>query len=201
MSGIVAQNLNRQSGLIKAAEAGGGAWTFISKTTASGDSTISIASGIDSTYGVYLITCKSIHPSNTATEFTINFRDGSTAYDADKVTTYIKIRHAEADDLDNFVYDTGNDATGTGGHLLMENVGNQNDASTSGTIYLYNPSSTTFVKNYICDFHSMAPDPPVADHILTAGYCNVTAAIDGVQFAFDTGNIDSGDFCLYGLST
>ena len=47
----------------------------------------------------------------------------------------------------------------------------------------------------------MAPDPPVADHILTAGYCNVTAAIDGVQFAFDTGNIDSGDFCLYGLST
>ena len=201
MSGIVAQNLNRQSGLIKAAEAGGGAWTFISKTTASGDSTISIASGIDSTYGVYLITCNSIHPATTASEFRINFRDGSTAYDATKVTTYIKIRHAEADDLDGLVYDDGNDTAGTGGHLLMENVGNQNDASTSGTIYLYNPSSTTFVKNYICDFHSMAPDPAVADHILSAGYCNVTAAIDGVQFAFDTGNIDSGDFCLYGLST
>jgi len=47
----------------------------------------------------------------------------------------------------------------------------------------------------------MDPDPAVADHILTAGYCNVTAAIDGVQFALSAGTIDSGDFCLYGLST
>ena len=199
MSGIIAQNTLGNSGLIKSPE-GGGAWTFISKTTASSDSTVSIASGIDSTYGVYLITCNNVHPATTASEFRINFRDGGSAYDATKVTTYIKLRHKEDDTLTNFVYDDGNDVAGTGGHLLMENVGNQNDASTSGTIYLYNPSSTTYVKNYICDFHSMAPDAAVADHILSAGYCNVTAAIDGVQFAFDTGNIDSGDFCLYGLT-
>ena len=35
--------------------------------------------------------------------------------------------------------------------------------------------------------------------IHVAGYCNVTAAIDAVQFKFNTGNIDAGDICLYGI--
>ena len=33
-----------------------------------------------------------------------------------------------------------------------------------------------------------------------AGYCNVTAAIDGAQFKFSSGNIDSGTIKLYGVS-
>ena len=32
-----------------------------------------------------------------------------------------------------------------------------------------------------------------------AGYCNVTAAIDGVQFAMSSGNIDAGSIKLYGI--
>ena len=199
MSGIIAQNTLDSSGLIKAPE-GGGAWNFISKTTASGDSTISIASGIDSTYKLYVITCKNIHPQTTNSEFRINFRDGGSAYDATKTTTFIKTRHAENDAVAATVYDDGGDVVGTGGHLLMENVGADNDASCSGIIYLFDPSSTTFVKHFITDFTSMSGDP-MADRVLSAGYINVTAAIDGVQFAFDAGNIDVGDFCLYGLTT
>ena len=33
-----------------------------------------------------------------------------------------------------------------------------------------------------------------------AGYCNVTAAIDGVQFSMSSGNIDSGTIKMYGVS-
>ena len=33
-----------------------------------------------------------------------------------------------------------------------------------------------------------------------AGYCNTTTAIDGVQFKFASGNIDSGVIKLYGVS-
>jgi hypothetical protein len=33
----------------------------------------------------------------------------------------------------------------------------------------------------------------------TAGYCNVTAAIDGVQFSYSSGNIDAGKIKLYGI--
>ena len=33
-----------------------------------------------------------------------------------------------------------------------------------------------------------------------AGYCNVTAAIDGVIFKMSSGNIDSGTIKLYGIT-
>ena len=59
MSGVVAQNINRHSGLIKAPEAGGGAWTFIKKLTASASGTLSFVDGasdvvLDSTYAEYM---------------------------------------------------------------------------------------------------------------------------------------------------
>ena len=60
-------------------------------------------------------------------------------------------------------------------------------------------ASTTFVKHFITDINSTSGDN-ASDRILVAGYCNVTAAIDGVQFSFSTGNIDSGDIKLYGIS-
>ena len=34
-----------------------------------------------------------------------------------------------------------------------------------------------------------------------SGYFNTTAVIDDIQFKMDSGNIDSGDICLYGLTT
>ena len=51
MSGILAQNIQDNSGLIKAPE-GGGAWNFISNTTISDDATI-LVEGLDSTYKLY----------------------------------------------------------------------------------------------------------------------------------------------------
>ncbi len=182
-----------------------GTYTFIKKITASSSATVSFVDGssdvvLDNTYKEYVFTCKNIHPQTTNSEFRINFRDGGSAYDATKTTTFIKTRHAENDAVAATVYDDGGDVVGTGGHLLMENVGADNDASCCGIIYLFDPSSTTFVKHFTTDFTSMSGDP-MADRVLSAGYINVTAAIDGVQFAFDAGNIDVGDFCLYGLTT
>ena len=60
MTGKISDNLGRSSGLVKAPE-GGGAWNFISKVTASADATVSITSGIDDTYKLYLITLKDVH--------------------------------------------------------------------------------------------------------------------------------------------
>jgi len=34
---------------------------------------------------------------------------------------------------------------------------------------------------------------------LVAGYANVTAAIDGVQFGSSSGNIDAGTIKMYGV--
>jgi len=39
-----------------------------------------------------------------------------------------------------------------------------------------------------------------AQDIYYGGYCNVTAAIDAVQFKMSSGNIDAGTISLYGIS-
>ena len=49
----------------------------------------------------------------------------------------------------------------------------------------------------IADRFSVSSDYAMEAYV--AGYCNVTAAIDGVQFKFDSGDIDAGTFKLYGV--
>ena len=90
-------------------------------------------------------------------------------------------------------------AQSTAAQPLTHNLDNDNDASLSGYMHLFDPSSTTFVKHFIAKTNvSSASD--LCMNAFTAGYCNVTAAIDGVQFAMRTGNMDSGDICLYGIN-
>ena len=181
-----------------------GAMTLIKTLTASSSGTLSFVHGtssvvLDGTYKKYIFKCIDIHPQTDNAEFQINFRDGSTAYDATKTTAYIKTRHNEGDSVAAISYDDGNDiAEGTGVQILIENAGADNDQCLSGTVELYDPSSTTFVKHFITDFNSSSGDN-ASDHIQVAGYCNVTAAIDGVQFSMSTGNIDSGIIKMYGI--
>jgi len=66
---------------------------------------------------------------------------------------------------------------------------------------LFNPSSTTFVKHFISNVNYVSDDADphfVSNYV--AGYCNVTAAIDAVQFKLDTNNIQLGTIKLYGIS-
>ena len=177
----------------------GGSLVLLETKTASSDGTLNFTSNIDSTYKEYIFKCIDIHPETNNANFQVNFRDGSTAYDATKTTTYIKVRHGEDASVASIVYDDGNDlAQSTGVQILVENPGADNDQALSGTLHLFNPSSTTFVKHFMSDINSTSGDDK-SDHILVAGYCNVTAAIDGVQFSFASGNIDSGTIKLYGV--
>jgi hypothetical protein len=200
MTGIIAQNVGRTSGLIKAAS-GGGVWTLIETITASSDSTIEFDSGIDDTYPIYVFKYINMHPSGDSSpnDFTVNFRDGSTAYDATKTSTFFWAYQTEAGDNAQLGYASSNDlAQATGSQPLSGNPGNDNDQCVSGTLHLFNPSSTTFVKHFIST-SNMTEAGDYSINSYAAGYCNVTAAIDGVQFAFQQGNIDTGTLKLYGI--
>jgi hypothetical protein len=179
-----------------------GALTLISTTTASSDANVSITSGINSTYKEYIITYTNVHPATDNQDFTVNFRDGSTAYDATKTTTFFTAHHGEDDSPATLQYSLGGDlAQSTGVQNLAYSVTNDNDGSVSGTLHLFDPSSTTFIKHFIANSHAMVDDGGIQNtNFFVAGYCNVTAAIDGVQFKFDSGNIDAGTFKLYGVS-
>ena len=181
-----------------------GSMTLIKTITASSDSTLSFVDGsssvvLDNTYPVYMFKFINIHSSNNDVLFTVNFRDGGSSYDATKTTSLFQAEHDESGSSTSFSYATGDDiAQGTGAQVMTRNMGNGNDECASGELFLFNPSSTTFVKHFLFKTNINSNDDS-SDVSYGAGYCNVTAAIDAVQFSMSSGNIDAGTIKLYGL--
>ena len=172
---------------------------LLATETASSSSTVTFASNIDDTYKEYIIKFYDVHPTTDNVDFQINFRDGSSAYDATKTTTMFRSWQLENGTSTGLAYDDGRDlAQSTGVLQIGYDIGNDNDQSASGYLHLYDPSNTTFVKHFIarCNF-THYQDYQIDQY--TAGYCNVTAAIDGVQFSMSSDNIDAGTVKLYGV--
>ena len=177
----------------------GGNMVLLSTATASSSATIEFTSGIDSTYKEYQFHYTDIHPQTDNKSFLVLFRDGSSAFDATITSTGFEAYHNEADDATGLAYNTGFDvAQGTGGQELFEDQGNDNDQCGCGILQLFNPRSTTFVKHFISRSRNTQHANYTSDGFV-AGYCNVTAAIDGVQFKFASGNIDAGTIKMYGI--
>ena len=178
----------------------GGSLVLISTVTASSSSTVDFTSGIDSTYKEYQFHFTDVHPATNDANLQVNFRDGGSSFDATKTTTFFRAYHTEDDGGSGLEYRTANDlAQSTGAATLNIGAGNENDECTSGILHLFDPSSTTFVKHFMCD-SNLYEGGNNSHRALVAGYANVTAAIDGVQFSFSSGNIDAGTFKLYGVS-
>ena len=181
-----------------------GAMTHIKTLTASSSSTLSFVHGtdgvvLDSTYPIYVFKFINIHPSGTADVFSVNFRDGGSDYDAVKTSTSFRAYHTESDGAASLDYLTGYDlAQATSIQWLTGSLGNDNDQCAVGTLHLFNPSSTTFVKHFIYRGVQSFNDDGELDFFV-AGYCNTTAAIDGVQFTMSAGTMDSGKIKLYGI--
>ena len=200
MSGIIAQNSGRHTGLVKASGGGGGEWTLIQTQTASASSTISFTSGLDSTYDEYCFKFINIHADVSNKLFQFNgSSDSGSNYNVTKTTSYFRAYHSETD-YSGLGYDSGGDlAQGTGFQVLNgDGLGIDNDQSTSGYLYLYNPADTTFVKHFMSVFNNMTPDDYL-QNTFVAGYFNTTSAVDAIQFKMSSDNIDSGTISLYGI--
>ena len=181
-----------------------GSMVFIKKLTASSSSTLSFVDGasgvvLDDTYKEYLFTFKNIHPSGTNTKFQFNMStDSGSNYNVTKTTTSFGAYHAEDDSYAALRYDAPLDlAQGTGFQTLFETGTPNNEESSAGTLTLFNPSSSVFVKHFISDCTN-AYEYTVRN--LIAGYGNTTSAVDAIQFKMESGNIDAGDICLYGIA-
>ena len=178
---------------------------LIKTLTASSSANLTFVHGtssvvLDGTYKSYVFKYIDIHPASVA-QLTVNFRDGGTDYDATKTSTAFNPYHQEDDSDADIIYREAWDlAQGTGDQIIAQELGNGADESASGYLHLFDPSSTTFVKHYMGlteyyqNFGNTGPF-----QVYYAGYCNVTAAIDGVIFKMSSGNIDSGTIKLYGI--
>jgi len=176
-----------------------GSLVLLSTQTASSSANLSFTSGIDSTYDSYVFKFINIHPATDNVQLTVNFRDGGSNFDAIKTSTAFSVSHTESGGGDGLTYRTAWDlAQSTSDQIIAQEVGNGNDESANGYLHLFNPSSTTFVKHFI-GLTSWYHVGDQSFQIYYAGYCNTTVAIDGVQFAMSSDNIDSGTIKMYGV--
>ena len=184
-----------------------GSMVFIKKLTASSSATLSFVDGsdgvvLDNTYKEYVFTFNNIHPATDDVGFMFNLStDGGSNYNVTKTTTYFNAFHNESDSLASLQYSGSYDlAQSTGNqYLANDSVGNDNDQCASGFLHLFNPSSTTFVKHFIARVNHTHENQFTVDQNI-AGYGNTTSAVDGVRFSMESGNIDAGDICLYGIA-
>ena len=184
-----------------------GAMTFIKNVTVSGASNATILHGtssvvFDSTYPVYVIKYINVM-SNAGQNIAMNFTTDGTNYNVNITATPFVAEHSEDDtSVARLAYSTGYDqAQGTDQVVFNINKGglqNDGDASASGEIYIYNPSSTTFMKHFVSRANSMSEYPGSTDNYV-AGYANTTSAVTGVRFHAVSSNTISGTFLLYGI--
>jgi len=184
-----------------------GAMTHIKTLTASSSATLSFVDGadsvvLDSTYPIYVFKFINIHPQNNDADFQFNMSiDSGSNYNVTKTTTIFNAYHYEADSGANVVYDTDSDlAQSTADQIIAGNqgIGNDNDQSISGQLFLYSPSSTTYVKHFITNTNA-SHHADITVNGFVSGYGNTTSAINGIRFLFGSGNIDSGQIKLYGI--
>tara|TARA_Y100001937_G_scaffold110645_1_gene156437 strand:- start:18 stop:638 length:621 start_codon:yes stop_codon:yes gene_type:complete len=184
-----------------------GSMAFIKKITASSSSAVSFVDGssdvvLDNTYKEYLFTFKNMHRSTGTSFFQFNMSsDGGSNYNVTKTTNFFYTYHNDGsgggtDTALNYV-DGWDKAQDTGSQRLSNgNAGN--DECTSGYLHLFNPSSTTFVKHFMA--HCISNNSEYVESNYSSGYGNTTSAVDAIKFEFSSGNIDTGDICLYGIN-
>ena len=183
----------------------GSSMVFIKKLTASGSANLTFHNGtsnviLDSTYKEYLFTFKNIHlASNTPFNFQVN-AVGASGFNETITSTSFFHRQGESGANDQLAYSGANDqAQGTSFQRLATDQGTGNDENLGGFLHLFNPSDTTFVKHFISNCQS-AQATDYSMNRMVGGYINTTAAIDEIQFKAESGNIDAGDICLYGIA-
>ena len=180
------------------------AMTLITTATASSSASLAFTSSIDSTYKLYIFKFYDIHPATNGVYFTWQgSTDSGSNYNVACTTSMFRAYHQETGAASALNYDTGSDAAQSTSYINIDGqMGNANDSSTAGELFLFNPSNTTYVKHWYSIgnvmTHHTDPDK-YTQTSYTGGYFNTTSAIDAVSFKMQSGNIDAGTIKMYGV--
>ena len=159
---------------------------------------IEFTSSIDSTYKLYIFKFININVATNGVEFQFNVStDGGSNYNLSKTSTYFQAYHPEDDSDYSFTYRTPNDlANGTGDQIISQDPGSSADANVCGTLWLFNPSQSTYVKHFYSVTSNDAQGYSEQAH--AAGYVNSTSDIDAIIFRCSADNFD-GTIKMYGV--
>jgi len=198
--GLVKHNNNSISAITSAGQLAQGKMTLLQTQTASSSASIDFTSNIDSTYPVYVFKFINMHPATDGVHFSFQGNaSGGSGFNETITSTAFFAQHREDDSSTSLDYRSDDDlAQSTSFQRLSESLGNADDESLSGTLQIFNPSSTTFVKHFIATINYIHKSDRSYNFYIS-GYFNTTSAIDEIQFKMSSGNVDSGTIKLYGI--
>jgi len=175
---------------------------LLSTAVASGSSSVSFTTGIDSTYDVYVFKFINMNPATDAVNFTFQVStNGGSTYNTTLTSTAFRTYHRENDAAASLDYVSGEDqAQGTSYQILAYGIGNDSDQCAVGELHLFSPASTVYVKPWYATtnryFYSGSGDG--TGESFFAGYFNTTTALNAIDFKMGSGTFD-GTIKMYGL--
>ena len=179
------------------AAAGGGAWTFISKTTISSDSEVDIESGIDATYPLYAFVWNKVKVSDDDAYIKIRVKISTYRTTSDYAYNVMDTRsHGGSSWPNGNNVSNGDDCV----RMIADNgQGNAATESISGIVYLAAPSDTTIYKNMWYEGSNIRADGQFAFWKGFGGFAADAGAVTGLRFYPTAGTLASGTISLYGI--
>jgi len=192
MSGVVADNVGRSSGLVKAA--GGGAWTLIGTSEASNSATLTVT-GLDSTYDTYAIAIADAVPAtDAATPFlrlgdSGGFDSGSSDYSwtSDRVNHSGPASNLAKDESDSEIQFTD------------DGIGSAAGEGFGAVAFLHGPGDGT-VRSMITGQANMFNNSTAPNLLSFSGVRNAVITHTQIQFLFSSGNVSTGRLTVWGIS-
>ena len=181
-----------------------GAMTFIASATASSSSSLDFTSGISSTYKEYKFYFVDIHPASDQTFLQFQADTGTnTSYNQTVTSTYFTAYHDESDSGAALTYNTSYDLAQAPDFItIADRTGTDNDQCIAGSLHVFDPASTTFVKHYYAttqwQFKNYGGNLQACESFVS-GYFNTTSAVDAVRFQMTGGAHFTGTLKMYGL--
>ena len=156
--------------------------------------------GIDNTYKLYIFKFIDIHPEASAAKLRVQFNiAGESGYNETITSTFFDAEHSEADDTPTLGYKTAVDQANSSGEVnLTREIGGENNESAAGTLWLFNPASTTFNTHFCSRISSHYHADYNMDNFVS-GYVSGAGAVDEVQFTVESDNFN-GTIKMYGVS-
>ena len=184
------------------------AMTLITTNTiTSGTAASAFTSSIDSTYKLYIFKFYDVHcaDDDRSLQFQVS-TDGGSSYGIAGTSTVFYASHYEDDSATSFAYQDNVDRANATTYMnISVSCTSENDASTAGELYLFNPSNTTYVKHWYATTNLMGgylagSDGPWPSNYFTGGYFNTTSAVNAINFVFNSSsNMDTAVIKMYGV--
>jgi len=177
----------------------GGSMVLLQTTTASNVASVTMGSSslLDNTYKTYKIIGTNIIPATDGANGHARVSIGG-AVKSDASYSRCRMRMYDGNaSVSGYVSDAN---ASTMGNFFGESIGTNGGENVNFESTIYNPSdtSTNTFFHVITAGRDLSPNSQM--QLQEFVYTNSTAAVDGVQFYFSSGNIESGTFKLYGLA-